>query len=323
MTATPTLPQAKRSALVSVAKWALVCLLLALFVVFFGRVPGPTGRAVIISSDDAGMCAEVNQGTIEALRSGIVRSTSLMTCCPGFDDFARFAIENPQYGYGVHLTLTCDLRPAGWGPVSNPDQVPSLVGDDGFLHPGTMDVAKNAVLAEVETELRAQIRKALDRGIRITHLDHHMWVLFARPDFLELYERLGTEFGLPIRLSRQPPERQMRHYGDAAAQAYTRLVQSLQQRGQPLLDSIESANYSVAPGEKRAYFIQSLRNLPPGVTEIVIHCASPIESEIDPPDALARYADTQTFSVPEIRAELERLRIRSLNWGEFATEAGQ
>lgn len=310
-------PQPARSSAASVAKWLFACLLLAIVVLVSDRTTERTDRFVMISTDDAGMCTEVNRGTIAALQNGIVRSTSIMTCCPGFDEFAEFARAHPEYDYGVHLTLTCDLREAGWGPVSNPADVPSLVAADGFLHSSTSAVAREADISEVERELRAQIRKALDRGLRITHLDHHMWVLFARPDLLELYDRLGQEFGLPIRLSRKPPGRQLRSHGDAVETTYARLVQSLDTARRPVLDAIEADNYSIAPREKRPYFLARLRELPPGVTEFVIHCASPHESGIKPPDAEARYADTSTFSAAELRAELDRLRITSLSWTEF------
>jgi len=297
-------------------KWLAVCALLVAVLALFAQNGPLSSRAVIVCSDDSGMCASANQGAIEALQAGIVKSTSIMTCCPAFEEFAAFARLNPQYDYAVHLTLTCDLRERGWGPVAPKDQVPTLIDAEGFLHSSTSEVARNANIDEVEAELRAQIRKAHDAGIRITHLDHHMWVLFARDDLLRLYVRLGQEFNLPVRFSREIP-RQVS--GEEAIATYQEQLKILEQAGFPVVDWQESANYSVPPTEKRAYFLNQLRNLRPGVTEIVIHCASPGDSFVPPPDATARYADRATFSSEETRQELANLRVEVLDWQSLQT----
>jgi len=310
-------PTANHAVIGSLSKWFVVCATLAVLLAFFGRNDGEAQRAVIISSDDAGMCSSVNQGTMAALQAGVVRSTSIMTCCPAFDEFAEFALSHPQYDYGVHLTLTCDLKAPGWGPVLGNSEVPSLVASDGYLHSSTHEVARLASLPDVEAELRAQIRKAMNAGIRITHLDHHMWVLFARPDLLRLYVQLGKEFGLPIRLSREVPRRILSAYGEEVISTYLEQLKALEQAGSPLLDGIEADNYSIPPHEKRPYFLTNLRSLRPGLTEIVIHCASPDGSQIEPPDAAARFADTATFSASEFQDELLRLRIDVLDWRDL------
>ena len=306
----------RTTALARLFKWIAVCVLLAAVLILFAQSGPFASRAVIVSSDDSGMCASANQGAIQALRAGIVKSTSIMTCCPAFEEFAEFARANPQYDYAVHLTLTCDLRERGWGPVLPKDQVPTLVDAEGFLHSSTYDVARNADLGEVEAELKAQIRKAQDAGIKITHLDHHMWVLFGRDDLLRLYVKLGQEFNLPVRYSREIP-RQVS--GDQAIATYLEQMKVVEQSGFPVVDWLEAANYSVPPGEKRAYFLNQLRNLRPGVTEIVIHCASPGDSLIPPPDAAARYADTTTFSSEETREELTNQRVEVLDWQTLRT----
>lgn len=292
-------------------KWAAVVSILAVALAFLKEGSAVSDRAVMISSDDSGMCPSANRGAIEALQAGIVKSTSIMACCPAFDEFAAFARSHPEYDYGVHLTLTCDLRQQGWGPVLPAAEVPSLVANDGFLHATTRDVAQYASLTEIEAELRAQIRKTQGAGIRITHLDHHMWVLYAREDFLRLYVKLGREFNLPIRFPREVP-RQMSSPG--ATTAFLEQRQIVEQAGYPILDQIEAANYSIPAARKRAYFLNELRNLKPGVTEFVIHCASPDESKIEPPDAEARYADTTTFTASEIREELQSMRVEIIDW---------
>jgi chitin disaccharide deacetylase len=313
----PASPSAKHAAIVSLSKWLVACTMLAALSIFSRRSDEIMRRTVIISSDDAGMCSSVNRGTIAALQAGVVRSTSIMTCCPAFEEFAEFARSHPQYDYGVHLTLTCDLKAPGWGAILPISEIPSLVADDGFFHSSTHEVARFASTAEVEAELRAQIRKAMNSGINISHLDHHMWVLFARPDLLRLYVQLGKEFSLPIRFSKQVPRRMLSAYGEEVLSTYVEQLKALEQNRVPILDAIEADNYSIPPSEKRPYLLTNLRNLRPGLTEIVIHCASPDGSSIEPPDAAARFADTANFSANEIRHELARLRIDVLDWREL------
>ncbi len=299
----------------------IVCLsatlVLVTVVALFLRASEPLSRAVIISSDDAGMCAAVNDGTILALASGVIRSVSIMTCCPAFEDFARFAARHPEYDYGVHLTLTCDLPEQPWGPVLSAVEVPSLVTSDGRFPFLPRDVAASAKIKEVEAELRAQIRKALDAGIRISHLDHHMFVLFARPDLLALYGQLSREFDLPVRFESKPPMPLLEPYGSEVIKAYRRQFQQLNKSKMPILDSIDYDNYVEQAEAKRAYYLSTLRKLRPGTTEIIIHCASKSKSGINPPHVDRRVADRSFFSSKEAMNELIKLQAKVIDWKEF------
>ncbi|NQT14315.1 MAG: ChbG/HpnK family deacetylase [Planctomycetes bacterium] len=269
---------------------------------------------LLVSSDDAGMCRSVNLATIDALERGIVQSTSIMTCCPAFDEFAEYAVEHLHEDYGVHLTLTCDLPKQPWGPVLPASEVPSLVDEDGTFWPTSGEVGRYAVLDEAERELRAQIQKAHDCGIRITHLDHHMFVLFARQDLFELYVRLGIEYGYPIRIVRKFENSRLEANGNEwGTTSHQAMLGDIIRSGFLPLDSMESSNYGTEAEKKRAYHLNTIRNLSPGVTELVVHCAYEISGEVEPPDVERRVADTEFVLSEEAAAELRRSRVKLID----------
>jgi len=273
----------------------------------------------MIHSDDAGLCTAVNKATIDAMEKGTVSSASIMTPCPGFDEIADYAVSHPDKDFGIHITLTCENTMFRWGPVSPRNEVPSLLRPDGTLWEETVDLVKNAKVDEAEKEIRAQIRKAADRGIAITHLDHHMSVLLHRMDFLKLYVRLGEEFRVPIRLHRnyEPTEfgDEVRNHPDE----YKAIVQSHISKGFPVLDMIEMNNYRVQPDLKRGYFLDQVRNLKPGVSEFCIHCSYLTPRDKQPNSAVYRDADTRVFMSLDMQDEIHRQGIRVVDWNEIMT----
>ncbi len=273
-------------------------------------------RYLIVTADDAGLCPAVNEATIAALESGLVSSASIMVVSPGFEEFAQYAVAHPEHDYGVHLALTSENPDMRWGPLLGA-AVPSLTKMDGLFWRKSEEVAEHAVAEEVGRELEAQIRRALDRGIRVSHLDHHMWVLLQRPDLLEVFVRLGLEFQIPLRIHREFVAEECGGKLQNAAD-YQRLIQPLVDRKDRLLDFIETNNYRVPADEKRAYFLKALRSLPPGVSEFVIHCTV-VRPGLQMPSAPERrQADFRFFTSPEFRSEIRQLGIRTINWKRLA-----
>ncbi|MFN9036519.1 MAG: polysaccharide deacetylase family protein, partial [Planctomyces sp.] len=170
----------------------LACCVCCLAVFFVGQTASaqqpldPTRRYLIVHSDDAGMSHSVNRATIAAMESGLVTSCSIMTVCPWFPEFAEWASQHPELDFGIHLTLNSEFQKYRWGPVSGRDRVPSLVDADGWLHRRKEDVQRLARPVDVETELRAQIDRALRAGIRLSHLDTHMGTVVSTGEMLEI-----------------------------------------------------------------------------------------------------------------------------------------
>jgi predicted glycoside hydrolase/deacetylase ChbG (UPF0249 family) len=281
-------------------------------------LPRRPERLVIIHSDDAGMYPSVNQATIDAMERGYVSSCSILAACPAFEEFAAYARSHPGGDFGVHLDLTCEKETDRWGPVLGPKRVPSLADQGGFFWRTTRQAAEHAKIAEVEAELRAQIERCRDSGIKLSHLDHHMFILFKRPDLIRLYVRLGLEYGLAIRYSLAAPAPDDLDPADQeCVKAYKEGLEALRAHRMPLCAVSDMDNYQVPPEKKRQYYFDLFQTLQPGVTEIIIHCAYGPPGPLHPPAVERREADTRVFMSQETADMLQARGIHVITWKQF------
>ncbi|KKN28271.1 hypothetical protein LCGC14_0856030 [marine sediment metagenome] len=160
-------------------------------------------KLLIIHADDAGLSHSENMATIESLKMGMVNSYSIMVPCPWYYEMACFAKSNPEFDYGIHLTLTCEWEYYKFGPVLPISEVRSLVDENGHFYKKRENLKESASIEDVEKELDAQIKKALKFGLKPTHIDSHMYSVGTRPEFFEIYRALGKKYKLPIMISRQ------------------------------------------------------------------------------------------------------------------------
>jgi len=283
----------------------------------------PGDRYLIVHADDAGMCASVNRATIDAMENGVVSSASIMVPCSAFEEFAEYARAHPEKDFGVHLTLFSDWDDVRWGPVTGAANVPSLVEADGNFYRSIASFREKAIVDEVEQELRAQVRRALDRGIRVSHLDCHKNSLIWRPDLIELYVRLGQEFNVPIRFCKSFPQEWINDLPADCIAAYHEQLKVLYTRQSALADVVDTENYDVPPDRKRSYFVDFLRKLKPGVSVVVVHCCDVKGGDWSPSDAVRRQGDFQVFRSAEMAAEMRALGVRLIDWEGFQRRTDQ
>ena len=215
-------------------------------------------KLLIINADDFGMCHSINVATVEAMRSGIVTTTSLMACCPWAWEAMEILREDATLSFGVHLTLVNEMPGYRWGPVASKDSVPSIVNSNGYFlsHPEIPKLYAQADIAEVEREFRAQVERVLTFGLHPTHLDLHCVLDGGRPDILELTLALCGEFGLAMRVNK--PE----------------LRETLIAAGKPANDTPIIDGYSLPVDEKNAIWAQMLRDLEPGFHQWAAHVST-------------------------------------------------
>lgn len=229
-------------------------------------------RVAVVHCDDIGMCHAANAGAFEALERGPATCGSIMVPCPWFEAAAERARANPSLDLGVHLTLNAEWPLYRWGPVAGRQAVPSLCAPDGGLWRTVEEVASHARPEEVAVELRAQIRKALDAGIDVTHIDAHMGTAFL-PPFLPIYADLAEEFQLAAFVVR-PRRASLGDAGLPAAMAeILATVDRMESRGIPVLDGFDADSLSFGQGEGDAHNRRRIEGLRPGVSYLICHPA--------------------------------------------------
>jgi chitin disaccharide deacetylase len=261
----------------------------------------PRDRVVIFHADDLGMHRDVNVGTIAAMENGLVNSTSTMMPCPWVPDYAAYLRDHPDVDNGLHLTLTSEWNVYRWGPLAGAGQVPGLVDRDGYLHREVRDVVQNASADEVEREIRAQIALARRMGIPVTHLDTHMGTLAATRAFYERLVKVGIEMDLPIMAVGGHGTQARQQW--PGAEAVTRpFLERIWEAGLPVLDDLDMRSYGWhGYEEKKQGMIQSLRELQPGITQIIVHAAHP--SDTFPHvvrNTEVRYNDLRVMTDPDV-----------------------
>lgn len=168
------------------------------FIPFFSQ-DKPDFKTLLIRCDDIGMSHAVNMAAAELIRAGIPFSASVMFPCAWYQEGVDLLKQHPEISVGVHLTLNAEWKNYRWGPVSGKDAVPSLVDSCGYFFPSRAAFnAHNPKLEEIEKELRAQIQRAMQSGLKISYLDYHMGAAVDKLEYREIVEKLAKEYNLGI-----------------------------------------------------------------------------------------------------------------------------
>jgi hopanoid biosynthesis associated protein HpnK len=156
----------------------------------------------IINGDDFGFSHGVNQAIIKAHQEGILTSTSLMVTGDTFSEAVKLARQNPSLAVGLHLMLCCGKS------VLPPAEIPHLVDENSYfpsdsLVAGLRYQFNSQARLELTKEIRAQLEKFRQTGLKLSHVDGHLH-LHTHPVVLNILADLAPEW--EIKFIRLPVE---------------------------------------------------------------------------------------------------------------------
>jgi predicted glycoside hydrolase/deacetylase ChbG (UPF0249 family) len=271
-------------------------------------------KLLIIHADDLAVAHSVDVATFDALEKGAISSASVMVPSPWITEVAAYAKAHPNADLGLHLTLTSEWETYRWGSVAPVDKVQSLLDSAGTFPNDEKLVAARAKVVEVERELRAQVDRALALGIRPTHLDSHMGSLFTTPELIATYVKVARDYRLPFLALR----------GDPHAAPQPPLTDK-----DVLLDAVIIAGPEVPRDQWKAFYLKSIANLKPGLTEIIVHLGRD-DSELqavtvnhEPYGSAWRQRDYDVVTSPEFKKALQDNHVILVTWKELQKLAQQ
>ncbi|MCX5790457.1 MAG: hopanoid biosynthesis-associated protein HpnK [Elusimicrobia bacterium] len=280
---------------------------------------GAASRRLILTADDFGLSADVNEAVVRGCRDGVLRFASLMVAAPAADEAVeRARRECPRLGLGLHAVL-CSGR-----AVLPPAELGGLVDADGrFVDDpvvcGMRAFFDRGLSGALERELRAQFERFLGFGLPPGHVDGHANV-HAHPVVFPMLVRLAREYGftrirLPggelaasLRFSWGHLGKQLREAGIFfALRAY--LTRGWADPNVAVADRTYGLLRSGMMTE--AYLLSALETIPKGLTEMYFHPTADASTAVDdhPRPGHRTVSDLDALLSPRVRARIEELGI--------------
>ena len=264
-------------------------------------------KLLILHADDLGVAHSVNAASFDALDKGAISSASIMMPTPWVTEVANYAKAHPNADLGLHLTITSEWLTYRWGSVESKDKVPTLLDSTGTFPSEVAPVVARATPADVERELRAQVERALALGIRPTHLDSHMGALFTTPELIATYVKVAHDYRLPflaLKTGTFPPP------------------MPLSPRDIPL-DAVIIAGEDVPRDQWKAFYLDAIANLKPGVTEMIVHLGhddaelQAVTVDHEPYGSAWRQRDYEVVTSAEFKKALQDHKVTLVTWRDL------
>lgn len=149
-------------------------------------------KRILIRADDLGYSEGVNYGIAKSMLDGVIRSVGLMSNMPAAEHGVQL-LKGHDFCLGQHTNICAGA------PLSDPEQVPSLVDEDGNFK--TSKVYRNAerdfvVLEEAVLEVEAQYQRFVElTGQQPQHFGSHA---VKSENFFRAVEIVADRHDLPF-----------------------------------------------------------------------------------------------------------------------------
>jgi chitin disaccharide deacetylase len=277
-----------------------------------------TDRVAIIHLDDVGMFQSSVSAYQDLMAFGLVTSAAVMVPCPWFSATAAYLRDHPEFDMGVHITLNSEWDAFRWGPISTRDTASGMIDSEGYFYRTEEEVRQNGSPDAVKSEILAQIQRALDAGIKPTHIDSHMGTVFHHK-YLPPYIAAAQQHRLAAFMMRTSEEelRQTFAMHDETAQVAGSLVKQLEGEQFPLVDYFVTMplDTAFAFSERIDVAKTLIADFKPGVTHFILHAAHDTpELRAGAFDWQARVGDLQVFLSDELRRFIQAQGIHVVGY---------
>ena len=287
-------------------------------------------KLLVVNADDFGIDPAVNAAIIKAHTNGLLTSASLLIGAPHAAEAVEFARAHPNLGVGIHLCLVQDRSTAP------PEKVPALATANGQLPSSPFALSARLLAhrrldADIETELRMQIARFLDTGLRPSHFDTHQHT-HIHPRVLNIVARLAREHGVAfIRAPVEPLWPSLRCNRERMPRKIARwfVFSTLGSQAKRVLlrqgsRTVDRAVGVLDPGHLTEPFLASyLPLLPEGLTEFFFHPADrPSEFLLQAQRGYEHAAELQALCSPQVRQLIRDCGIRLTNFRELDASGG-
>jgi chitin disaccharide deacetylase len=278
---------------------------------------------LIVTADDFGLHAAVNEAVEQASRAGVLTAASLMVAAPAAADAIRRARRLPDLRVGLHLML------AEGHPMLAPDLIPGLVDLEGRMNDrmfvnGVRFFVSAALRRQLEAEIHAQFSAFARTGLMLDHVNVHKH-FHLHPTLLEMLLRIGREFRVPaVRIPDEPIWFATRS-GDWIAGASALLLQpwvalmKRRLRAARMLHNDRLFGIAASGAMDEAKLLLILARLPPGITEIYLHPA--VQSGPLVAESMTRYRHADELAAllsPRVRAAIASGGVGHGGYTDFA-----
>jgi predicted glycoside hydrolase/deacetylase ChbG (UPF0249 family) len=258
-------------------------------------------KLLIITADDFGMCDSVNRATMKAFTVGFITSCALMPVGHKFNEAAAFCRACPEIDVGVHVALISEFGNLRYKPILSSPKANTLIDSNGYFWKDIKLFKANATIDAVREEIIAQIECVMEKGIRPSHLSMHMFILRclgANPEeFMSMIMEISEKYNLPFRIQ------------------YNGLSKKYRDGGFAILDHLIWDSYYIIDSEKRRYYNQVIKDLQPGVNELIVHIGYADNELRKITPWQGRYqADFNIFTDKGMRNRIGKLKIKLINW---------
>lgn len=161
---------------------------------------------LLFQSDDFGITEAVTLGIVKGIEEGLIRNTGLFTNMDSSEFAAAYIDKLPQCCFGIDINLVAGR------PISNPEDVPSLVDENGVFITSIERFERNKLVGtelmlttfekdpydynDVQKEMEAQILRYIELvGKKPEYLHPHSLIT---NNIYKAMEVLGEKYDIPL-----------------------------------------------------------------------------------------------------------------------------